>query len=120
LNIIILHHSISFHIINLNYTDEFENHFGDQQKRQQILNNKVTMIEQKQWKLINYENAALNLVSKYILNDNNEKGDNESDQSNIESLKVIYRLIMKNFNLSCVLNCLYVDQAKVIRNLEKS
>ncbi|GBB95965.1 hypothetical protein RclHR1_02650036 [Rhizophagus clarus] len=73
--------------------DEFENHFGDQQKRQQILNNKVTMIEQKQWKIISYENAALNLVSKYILDDNDEKGDNGGDKSNIKSLKIRPKLL---------------------------
>lgn len=46
------------------------------------------MIEQKQWKLINYENASLKQVSKYILNDDGEKGDDENDKSNIELLKV--------------------------------
>lgn len=46
------------------------------------------MIEQKEWKIINYEDPVLNLVSKYTLNDNKEKNDNESDKSNVESLKV--------------------------------
>ncbi|CAB4378929.1 unnamed protein product [Rhizophagus irregularis] len=76
-----------------NEKDEFENHFGDQQKRQQILNSKVTMIEQKQWKLINYENASLKQVSKYILNDDGEKGDDENDKSNIELLKIRPKLL---------------------------
>ncbi|CAG8559705.1 17138_t:CDS:10 [Rhizophagus irregularis] len=74
-------------------SDEFENHFGDQQKRQQILNSKVTMIEQKQWKLINYENASLKQVSKYILNDDGEKGDDENNKSNIELLKIRPKLL---------------------------
>ena len=53
-----------------------------------MLNNKISMIGQKQWKIINYENTVLNLVSKYTLNNNEEKNDNESDKLNIESLKV--------------------------------
>ena len=45
-------------------------------------------IEQKEWKIINYEDSVLNLVSKYTLNDNKGKNNNESDKSNVESLKV--------------------------------
>lgn len=57
------------------------------------------MIEQKKWKTINYENSVLNFVSKYILNDNEETNDNESDKTNIESLKVFIKLKIE-LNLS--------------------
>ncbi|CAG8775564.1 7553_t:CDS:2, partial [Funneliformis caledonium] len=68
---------------------EFERHFGNQQ----ILNGKVSMIEQKKWNIINYENTVLNTVSKYTLNNEENDDNNESDMKNLNSLKIRPKLL---------------------------
>ncbi|CAI2162301.1 8557_t:CDS:10 [Funneliformis geosporum] len=72
--------------INLKNEEHFEN--------QQTLNGKVSMIEQKRWNIINYENSVLNIVSQYTLINNEEKNDhNESDMTNLNSLKIRPKLL---------------------------
>ncbi|EXX72634.1 Utp25p [Rhizophagus irregularis DAOM 197198w] len=95
-----------------NEKDEFENHFGDQQKRQQILNSKVTMIEQKQWKLINYENASLK--QWHLFQQFNKYQDVLYTNRNIENsfeLRYIYALH--------ALNHIYKVRNRILKNNEK-